>query len=158
MRFRWRSAVFKSQQSEIALPQKESGKRSLANNVTKNGRNIRKSDQKVTKRVPKTKTNVIELLLPTSFCGTLIEIATILSCDRGIYWSRRYAERIRGEFFILVRRILGKLPVNFSAKFDGEFRWRIFWPCFSRVSGHPKKFTPKIHVQNCRHSSPISLS
>ena len=37
------------------------------------------------------------------------------------HWSRRYAERIWGEFFILVRRILGKLPANFSANFDGEF-------------------------------------
>ena len=34
-----------------------------------------------------------------------------------ISWSRRYAERIWGESFILVRQILGKLPANF----DGEF-------------------------------------
>ena len=34
---------------------------------------------------------------------------------------RRYAERIWGEIFILVRRSLGKLPANFSANFDGEF-------------------------------------
>ena len=38
-----------------------------------------------------------------------------------LFWCRRYAERIWGEFFILVRRILGKLPANFSANFDGEF-------------------------------------
>ena len=37
------------------------------------------------------------------------------------FWSRRYAERIWGEFFILARRIVGKLPANFSANFDGEF-------------------------------------
>ena len=37
-------------------------------------------------------------------------------------WSRRYAERIWGEFFILARRSVGKLPANFSANFDGEFR------------------------------------
>ena len=36
-------------------------------------------------------------------------------------FSRRYAERIWGEFFILARRTVGKLPVNFSANFDGEF-------------------------------------
>ena len=35
-------------------------------------RSIRKSDQKVTERVPKTK-KVIKLLLPTSLCGTLIK-------------------------------------------------------------------------------------
>ena len=39
-----------------------------------------------------------------------------------ICWSRRYAERIWGEFFILARRNLGKSPANFSANFDGEFR------------------------------------
>ena len=38
-----------------------------------------------------------------------------------ICWARRYAERIWGEFFILVRRILGKLPANLSANLDGEF-------------------------------------
>ena len=38
-----------------------------------------------------------------------------------MFWSRRYAERIRGELFILVWRILGKLPANFSANFDGGF-------------------------------------
>ena len=32
-------------------------------------------------------------------------------------WSRRYAERIWGEFFIWVWRIVGKLMANF----DGEF-------------------------------------
>ena len=37
-------------------------------------------------------------------------------------WSRRHAERIwGGEFFILARQILGELPANFSANFDGEF-------------------------------------
>ena len=35
--------------------------------------------------------------------------------------SQRYAERIWGEFFILARRTVGKLPANFSANFDGEF-------------------------------------
>ena len=46
--------------------QKEFGKKS----DEKSDRSIRKSDQKVTERVPKTK-KMIEVLLPTSFCGTL---------------------------------------------------------------------------------------
>ena len=33
------------------------------------------------------------------------------------YWSRGSAERIWGEFFILVRRSLGKLPANFDSEF-----------------------------------------
>ena len=45
----------------LTLPQEESGKRSLA----KKCRSIRKNDQKVTQRVPKTQ-KVSELLLPTS--------------------------------------------------------------------------------------------
>ena len=47
----------------------------------------------------------------------------------------------------------GKLPTNFSSNFDGENVPWFFRPCFSRISG-----PPKIHAQNCRHSSPISLS
>ena len=39
----------------------------------------------------------------------------LISCARGS------AERIWGEFFILVGRILGKLPANSSANFDSEF-------------------------------------
>ena len=54
----------------FTLPRKESGKRSLAKRDEKSDRSIRKSDQKGTERVPKTK-KVIEVLLPTSFCGTL---------------------------------------------------------------------------------------
>ena len=73
-------------------------------------------------------------------------------------WSRGSAEQIWGEFFILACRILGNLPASFSANSDGEFWSRLFRPCFSRVSGLPKKFTPKIHAQTCWHSSPISLS
>ena len=57
----------------------------------------------------------------------------------GRSWSRRYAERIWGEFFILVRRILGNLPANFSANFDGEFFGLVF-PGFQA--------TQKIHAQN----------
>ena len=67
------------------------------------------------------------------------QIVLVLPSHMYIIWSRRYAERIWGEFFILVRRILGKLPANFSANFDGEFGWRIFRPCFSKVSGRQKK-------------------
>ena len=70
-----------------------------------------------------------------------------------IFWPRRYAERIWGEFFILVRRILGKLPANFSANLIANFD-----ALFFQGIRPPKTFTPKIHVQNCRHSSPISLS
>ena len=54
--------------------------------------------------------------------------------------------------------ISGNLPANLSANFDGKFFLRNFRVCFSRASGLPKKFTPKIHAQTCRHSSPISLS
>ena len=64
-----------------------------------------------------------------------------IPCCRGNCWSRRYAEWIWGEFFILVRRILGKLPANFSANFDSEFFGLVF-PGFQA--------TPKIHAQNSR--------
>ena len=56
-----------------------------------------------------------------------------------INWSRHYAERIWGEFFILVRRIVGKLPANFSANFAGEF----FSLVFPRFQATPKKSRPK---------------
>ena len=59
----------------------------------------------------------IEFLMVLQRVRYKIKVMTHLIC-----WSRRYAERIRGEFFILARRILGKLPANFSANFDGEFR------------------------------------
>ena len=75
-----------------------------------------------------------------------------------IRWSRDPAERIWGEFSNLVWRNSGKLPTNFSANSDGKFFPRIFRRCCSGVSAPPKKFTAKIHAQNCRHSSPISLS
>ena len=40
---------------------------------------------------------------------------------------------------------LGKLPVNFSAKFDGKFFPGSFRPRFSRASAPPpQKFTPEI--------------
>ena len=59
-----------------------------------------------------------------------------------LFWS--------GEF----RKIAGE--------FLSEFWWRILIANFSALFFQgfrpPKKFTPKIHVQNCRHSSPISLS
>ena len=58
------------------------------------------------------------------------------------------------NFIILAWRILVELPANF----DGDFFLRIIPPCFSGISGRPKKFTPKVHAQNCRHSSSISLS
>ena len=56
-------------------------------------------------------------------------------------------------------------PANFrkiAGEFLSEFWWRILIANFSALYFQgfrpPKKFTPKIHVQNCRHSSPISLS
>ena len=52
-------------------------------------------------------------------------------------------------------------PANFR-KIAGEFWWRILIASFSALFFQgfrpPQKITPKIHVQNCRHSSPISLS
>ena len=47
----------------------------------KSDRSVRKSDRKVTGSVPKTK-KVIELLLPTSFCGTLRRVLEKLSTDK----------------------------------------------------------------------------
>ena len=51
-----------------------------------------------------------------------------------------------------------KIAGEFLSEFSRRILIAIFRPCFSRVSGHPKKFTPKIHVQNCWHSSTTSLS
>ena len=65
------------------------------------------------------------------------------------YWSRRYAERIWGEFFILVRRILRNLPANFSANFDGEFCGLVF---------PGLQATQKIHAQNSRPELSAFLS
>ena len=61
--------------------------------------------------------------------------------------STRFCRADLGDFFILAQRSSGKLPVSFSAKFDGEFFPRIFRPCFARIPGPPpppKKFTPRI--------------
>ena len=77
----------------------------------------------------------------------------VLFCASTISWSRGCAERIWGEFFILVWRILGKALANFSANLDSKFRWRMF----PVLQAH-KKFTSKIHARTCQHSSPISLS
>ena len=72
--------------------------------------------------------------------------------------SRGSAERIWGEFVILVRQ------KNFSANFDGEFSSRTFLANFSvffcqHFSPPPKTNSrPKFTSRNCRHSSPISLS
>ena len=45
-----------------------------------------------------------------------------------------------------------------ASEFLSEFRWRVlianFSALFSRFQA-PLKFTPKIHAQTCRHSSPI---
>ena len=61
-------------------------------------------------------------------------------------WSRRYAERIWGDFFYFGPANFRKIAT--AGEFLSEFWWRIFRPGFSRVSGHPKnsrpKFTPRI--------------
>ena len=51
----------------------------------------------------------------------------------------------------VVWRILGELPVNFSANFAGEFFPRISQPCSPWLQAPQKN-----HARNCRHSSPIS--
>ena len=72
-------------------------------------------------------------------------VPTFCRADLGwnFYFGPANLRKIAGEFFSEVWwRIL---IANFSALFFQGFR-------------PPEKFTPKIHVQNCRHSSPISLS
>ena len=61
----------------------------------KSDRSVRKSDRKVTKSVPKRK-KVIELLLPTSFCGTLRILAEKLSSS-----DLDFPVDFRVEFFLL---------------------------------------------------------
>ena len=64
-----------------------------------------------------------ELKMYLSVAGRLAVFSRLLGALSMVRkcWLRSYAERIWGEFFILARRIVGKLPANFSAKFDGEF-------------------------------------
>ena len=73
------------------------------------------------------------------------------------------------RIFSLCRADLGWIfyfgPANFrkiAGEFLSEFWWRIsianFSALFFQGFRPPKEFTPKIHVQNCRHSSPISFS
>ena len=59
-------------------------------------------------------------------------------------WSRRYAERIWGDFFILARRISGKLPANFSANFDREFFGLVFPGLQATQKNSRPKFTSRI--------------
>ena len=54
-------------------------------------------------------------------------------------------------FLMLARRSLGKLPVNLMANFDSE----LFGLVFPGFQATQKIHAQKIHVQNCRHSSPI---
>ena len=54
--------------ANVTLPQQESRQKEFGKKWQKSDGSIRKSDQKVTERVPKTK-KVIELLLPTSFAA-----------------------------------------------------------------------------------------
>ena len=72
-----------------------------------------------------------------------------------IIWSWRYAERIWGEIFILVRRILGKLPANF----DCEFWLREFWlPEFFGLVFPGLQDAQKNHAQNSRPELSAFLS
>ena len=63
-----------------------------------------------------------------------------------------------GVMFLFGLANFRKIPANFSANLDANFDSEFFGLVFSRASGSPKKITPKIHAQTCRHSSPISLS
>ena len=73
--------------------QKEFGKK----RDEKSDRSIRKSDQKVTKRVPKTK-EVIELLLPHLFCGTLIfHLSYEVSYEKCSEFSRSFTPLFCGS-------------------------------------------------------------
>ena len=78
-----------------------------------------------------------------------------------LFFDREVLQSGSGVNFISVRRILGKLPGNFSANFVGEFFSAncsaLFSQDFSPPPPQQKKVTPKIHAQNCRHSSPISF-
>ena len=76
-----------------------------------------------------------------------------------IFGARGSAERIWGEFFILVRCVSGKLPANVSANFDGESFPQMFRSCFSRISSPPppkKTSCPELSafLSNFTFSSP----
>ena len=64
--------------------------------------------------------------------------------------SLRFCRADLGRFFFFAWRVLGNLPTNCSANFDGDFFQRLFRPCFSRESATPpkknsrSKFTPKL--------------
>ena len=79
-----------------------------------------------------------------SYCWDLL-VPTLCRADLGwnFYFGPANCRKIAGEFL-------------------SEFWWRILIANFSALFFQgfrpPKKFTPKIHVQNCRHSSAISLS
>ena len=80
--------------------------------------------------------------------GWGIKMASFLSprfCRADLGWNYQLAQRV-------FRKIDGE--------FLSEFWWRNFARNFfclivSRISGPPKKIMPKIHAQNCWHSSPI---
>ena len=74
----------------------------------------------------------------------------------GNYRAWGSAEGMWGELFILVQRILGKLPPSFSANFDGDFL--LLSTMFFQDFRPPKISLPKFTPRNGRHSSPISLS
>ena len=63
-------------------------------------RSIRKIDQKVTERVPPPPKKVIELLLPTSFCGTLLLAERIFSAILIFELPDLFADCVAGIFVV----------------------------------------------------------
>ena len=68
--------------------------------------------------------------------------------------SRGSAKRIWVESFVLVRRILGKLPTNFSENFYGKFSREFFGLVSPGVPGPSQQ---KNHPKNCRLSVQFHL-
>ena len=99
--------------------------------------------------------NYMEKSYGNYFLENLISVTqkNVFGINFAIPWSRFCRADLRW-FSILAWRILGTLPANFSANFDGEIFQRIFRPCFSRVSGPSQN----IHAQNSRPKLSAFLS
>ena len=78
-------------------------------------------------------------------------VRNVVSLAIGIVRARGSAERIWGDFFILVWRILGKLSAKFSANFHSEIFAQIFQtvvsPGFQATGWHPKQSRPKFTLK-----------
>ena len=78
-------------------------------------------------------------------------VRNVVSLAIGIARARGSAERIWGDFFILVWRILGKLSAKFSANFHSEIFAQIFQtvvsPGFQATGWHPKQSRPKFTLK-----------